>query len=112
MKYIPLDKCRNGYLYRIEARNAGVGIYNEKEKSFTINRLKGDRFLYPEYHWDTGEPYGTVKPLEEFEEAPGFKDKSNRVVSGQNKGARDGRLVSSYAPFVDVSGEVTLEGYG
>lgn len=25
-------------------------------------------FLFEEYHWDTGEPYGTAKPLEELED--------------------------------------------
>lgn len=26
--------------------------------------------MFEEYHWDTGEPYGTVKPIEEIEECP------------------------------------------
>lgn len=69
--WIPLKECKDGYLYKIAARNASYGIFNQKDNSFIISRYKfKDNYLFPEYHWDTGEPYGTVKPLEEMNKAP------------------------------------------
>lgn len=66
-----MSECKDGFLYRIKARNAGFGIYSEEEKGFIISRIKfTSNFLFTEYHWDTGAPYGTVKPLEDMGEAP------------------------------------------
>ena len=71
-KYLLLSECKDGFVYFILARNAHIGIFNEKKKTFVISRHKfGDNFLFEEDHWDTGEPYGTVKPIrliEKFEE--------------------------------------------
>jgi hypothetical protein len=66
-KWIPLEKCKDSYVYYIHARNAKVGIFNENDNGFIISRYKFDEnFLFTEYHWDTGEPYGTVKPLKKL----------------------------------------------
>lgn len=74
-QYIPLDECKDGYFYCIHARNSNGGIFSEKEKGFIISRFKfGDNFLFTEYHWDTGEPYGTVKPIKEICKAPELND--------------------------------------
>jgi len=65
---IALKDCKDGYLYRIDARNAGLGIFWKAEKSFIILRHKFfDKFLDTEGHWDTGSPYGSAKCLEELE---------------------------------------------
>jgi hypothetical protein len=69
--YIPLDQCKHGYLYRIHSRNLSYGVYNAKNKGFIGIRTKfNDRYLFEEYHWDIGEPYGTVKPKIELEKVP------------------------------------------
>lgn len=69
--WIALGQCKDGFLYIIHARNSYLGIFNAEEKSFTISRHKFSlNFLFEEYHWDTGAPYGTVKPLKELYEAP------------------------------------------
>lgn len=69
-KWIPLEKCKDGYVYYIHARNAKVGIFNENDNGFIISRHKFDKnFLFTEYHWDTGEPYGTVKPIRKLYKA-------------------------------------------
>ena len=69
--YIPMKKCKHGYLYEIDARNFVIGVYNKKIKGFLGIREKwGSRFIEAEDHWDTGEPYGTVKPLCIVEECP------------------------------------------
>jgi len=79
-KYIAMDLCKDNFIYIIAARNSHLGIYNEKEKSFFISRFKfRDNFIFEEYHWDTGEPYGTVKPLIELVAAPKFEFKEDML---------------------------------
>ena len=75
--YIPMDECKDGWLYSIAARNAVLGIYRESKIGFEIRREKfRDIFSFIEYHWDIGTVkiemmmFGTVKPIEEIEEAP------------------------------------------
>lgn len=71
--FIPISECRDGYVYYISARNAIIGIYRESTKGFIIARNKfGSIYLFEEYHWDTGEPFGTVQPWAELEKAPDF----------------------------------------
>lgn len=62
--FIKLENCINGCFYFIDARNFEYGIFVEKQKGFWGIRNKfNDTFLDLEFHWDTGEPYGTAKPL-------------------------------------------------
>lgn len=78
---IPISKCKDGYLYRIVARNASLGIWNEKNKSFSISRFKfGDNFIFEEFHWETGPPYGTARPLEELEKSPNLQSTNQMIV--------------------------------
>ena len=68
---IPLSECRNGWVYRISSRNLSFGVFVKDKNGFIGIREKfRDRYLFTEYHWDTGEPFGTVRPKEELEEAP------------------------------------------
>lgn len=70
-KYFSISSCKNGYVYKILARNGCIGVFNSQDSSFTLSRFKFSfNYLFEEYHWDTGEPYGTVKPIEEIEECP------------------------------------------
>ena len=106
--YIKVPDCKDGYLYILSARNATVGIYNESDKSFTINRLKfNDRYLFDEYHWDTGAPYGTVAPLKEIEKAPEFKNDDEKLAYLLNKAVKledeKIRLDPKYAEWVEQS---------
>jgi len=69
MDYIPIDQCKDGYLYEIDARNASIGIYQAAKKTFVISRNKfGENFLCEEDHWDYDN--GTAKPLKEIVKAP------------------------------------------
>lgn len=71
--YISLRSCKDGYLYEIQARNSWLGIFNAAEKGFIISRIKFDsNYLFTEYHWGVGQPFGTVKPTKEIEKAPVF----------------------------------------
>ena len=69
--WIPMEELQNCHLYRINARNAEYGIWIEEDKAFMISRVKcGYNILFGEDHWDTGFPYGTVKPIREICRAP------------------------------------------
>lgn len=75
MDYISLSACQDGHLYAIVARNAALGIFCAAEKGFQISREKlGRNFLFTEYHWDTGAPHGTVKPLQDLGAVPVVED--------------------------------------
>lgn len=71
-KYIPKEECKLGFVYRICSRNLAYGVYTGHEKGgFVGVREKFDSlFLFEEYHWDNGPPFGTVKPIEEVCELP------------------------------------------
>ncbi|XZE17494.1 hypothetical protein SH449x_002768 [Pirellulaceae bacterium SH449] len=78
---ITIDKCIDGWLYRIYSRNLNLGVYREHDKGFVGIRQKfGHRFLFAEYHWDTGEPFGTANPLEAICECP-IKDLREYLTS-------------------------------
>jgi hypothetical protein len=71
MQTIPLTECKHGYLYRISSRNLAFGVFNENSQGFVGIREKfGNRYLFTEFHWDTGAPFGTVHPKELLEECP------------------------------------------
>ncbi len=63
MPYIPLDQCADRRVYRLFSRNLTVGVFNAKRRGFIGIREKlGHKYLFMEYHVDTGPPYGTVRP--------------------------------------------------
>ena len=67
MIYLPKAECLHRRLYRLHSRNLRYGVYNQEKGGFIGLRTKFDStFLFQEYHWDNGPPYGTVKPLEDL----------------------------------------------
>ena len=62
------------------------GVYNEKDKGFIGIRggyTQEDRYLFTEYHWDTGEPFGTVDPkeaLEKVQDGIGITERKNQAL--------------------------------
>lgn len=82
--WLPMPELRDGALYVIDARNTHLGVWQESESGFQIARPlfeprpEGRRMVwhhrghYPfvEYHWDTGEPLGTVRPLVFVKDVP------------------------------------------
>jgi hypothetical protein len=65
--YIPMNNCKDGHLYIINARNADLGVYIEAQHCFRLRRNKFKlTYIDTEDHWDTGEPHGTVKPLKKL----------------------------------------------
>ena len=66
---IPIYKCKDGFVYRLDARNIRYGVWEEERGVFRGIREKfGVKFLDSEDHWDEGPPHGTAKPIEEIEE--------------------------------------------
>ena len=71
MEYLKPRELKDGYLYRILARNADYGVWLEDKGTFLISRFKfGDNFLFEEVHYDLSESFGTAKPLMEVEKCP------------------------------------------
>lgn len=63
--YLPLDQMRDRGVYRLRARNFSLGAFNAATKGFVGIRFKFDsEYLFEEYHYDTGAPFGTVTPIE------------------------------------------------
>ena len=70
-EHIPLAECKHGGLYRIFSRNLSLGVFNKPSQGFIGIREKfGHHYLFTEYHWDTGPPFGTVHPKELLEMVP------------------------------------------
>jgi predicted RNase H-like HicB family nuclease len=68
---IPLSECKHGYLYRISSRNLAFGVFDSTKQGFVGIREKfGHRYLFTEFHYDTGAPFGTVRPKELLEICP------------------------------------------
>ena len=79
MEYLKMNQLKPGYLYEIDARNAGYGIWIPRKGSFIISRIKfGLNFLCEEDHWDS-ENNGTAKPIKEIEKSP-FSDNDINIT--------------------------------
>lgn len=68
--YIKMEDLKDGFLYRILARNAAYGVWVADRKGFVISRWKfGDNFTFVEFHYDC-ENFATAQPVEEIEKSP------------------------------------------
>ena len=81
MIYLKIPELKDGYTYRVSARNASFGIWRKSKNSFIISRWKfGANYIFEEYHYDTGAPFGTVNPLEEIEKSPFVPEKDTEKI--------------------------------
>lgn len=60
--YIKLEDCKKGFLYKIFSRNLSHGVFDGSTGFIGIRNKFGCDYLFTEYHWDTGPPFGTVHP--------------------------------------------------
>lgn len=68
---IPLQDCEDRFAYKISSRNLIFGVFNVKNSGFIGIREKfGEEYLFTEYHYDTGSPFGTVIPKEKLIKLP------------------------------------------
>lgn len=71
LPYLRKDELVDGAFYRITCRNANVGVWRKDQQGFEIPREKfGSHYLFVEYHWDNGPPFGTSRPWERLEDLP------------------------------------------
>lgn len=63
---IPLSDCVDRHIYALGSRNLVLGVFRKGTNGFVGIREKfGDFYLFEEYHWDCGPPYGTVTVYED-----------------------------------------------
>ena len=70
---IPVEEIEVGCAYRIHARNGGIGVATGRndDLGYRLHRVKFDRhFLFVEYDWSRGEPFGTAIPLQRIDAVP------------------------------------------
>jgi hypothetical protein len=73
----PRDEVELGRAYVIHARNGGIGIAvtTEEKLGYRLHREKfGTHFLFDEWDWDEGEPFGTAIPLRRLDADPPSDD--------------------------------------
>ncbi len=68
VQHLKVDELVDRGVYRVVARNFGLGVYNAKTQEFMGVREKfGSRYVFGEYHWDPGMDgngaYGTALPV-------------------------------------------------
>jgi hypothetical protein len=62
-----MKDLKNGYLYKIIARNGCYGIWCSETQGFAISRIKfHDNYTFEEHHHDC-EAFATAQPIEEEE---------------------------------------------
>ena len=64
MDCIKMVDCIAGGVYKIHSRNLGVGVYDGKQGFIGIREKFKREYLFTEYHYEQGPPYGTVHPKE------------------------------------------------
>ncbi len=96
--YIKMEDLKDGYLYKIIARNASYGIWRSETKGFTISRIKFyDNFAFEEYHYDC-ESFATAQPIEKIEKSPfDPKDLHGETYVSEKDGKKYWRFVNEDA---------------
>lgn len=67
--YIPIKDLVVGRVYKLNARNLRVGVYDGLE-FVGIREKFGSRFLDIERHWDADSSFGTAYPIEDLGSIP------------------------------------------
>ena len=55
--------CKKGRVYEIQSRNLSYGVFDGKYGFIGIREKFGNRYLFTEYHYEQGAPFGTVTPF-------------------------------------------------
>lgn len=74
---VPLEDIVIGRAYVIHARNGGVGVAVSEggHRGYRLHREKfGNHFLFIEYDWGEGPPFGTAIPLGVIDAEPPSDD--------------------------------------
>lgn len=76
-----------GHLYKIRSRNLSSGVYDGKGGFTGIRQKFGSRYLFTEYDWDNGPPFGTVVVKEDLGPVPEGIEISEGTWSGSGDAA-------------------------
>jgi len=88
--YLRKEQCIHRHVYRINSRNLAYGAYNEQTGGFNGIREKfGRYYIFEEYHWDNGPPFGTVHPQEDL----GLLPEGIEAVESLGTETKEGRRV-------------------
>lgn len=86
---IPVEAIEPGRAYIIHARNGGAGIalYVDGHLGYRLHREKfGRHFLFIEWDWAQGPPFGTAIPLRLIDEPPpGYQPAEDPVEDGESQ---------------------------
>lgn len=61
---------KKGHLYQIRSRNLPYGVYDGRGGFIGIREKFASLFLFTEYDWDNGPPFGTVTVQEDLGPTP------------------------------------------
>lgn len=67
---IPLSACQKGHIYELHSRNLARGVFDGETGFVGIRTKFGSRYLFTEYHHETGPPHGTALPLHHLDVLP------------------------------------------
>lgn len=83
---VPLDQCVARRLYKLMSRNLVLGVFNGVTGFIGIREKFRHEYLFTEYHWDTGPPFGTVSGVEDtgVELPPNIELSEHSGVSDDN----------------------------
>lgn len=73
MNYLPIDKCKKGFVYQLESRNLLYGVFDGGHGFIGIREKFDSKFLFKEYHYDSP-TFATAKPILEIEQLPEWID--------------------------------------
>lgn len=98
-EFIKLSECKNRRVYRIHSRNLSFGVFDGERGFIGIREKFNSLYLFKEYHWDTGPPFGTVRPLEDTQiDLPEEIECSELGDGGRSKDKKTGRYVDFDIP--------------
>jgi hypothetical protein len=104
---IQRNQCKNRQLYRIRSRNLIFGVFHEENGGFFGLRKKFNyTYVFEEYHWGNGPPYGTVKPIEEM---PETLPESIALAADLGSICSECKVPCAYIKFPDGEREKTYE---
>ncbi len=70
-EYIKMQDLKDGYIYKIIARNTKYGVWIKEKNGFMISRWKfNSNYLFIEFHWDFDDLVGTAKPIKLIDKFP------------------------------------------
>lgn len=79
---ISLKECQRRHVYRLVSRNLTFGVFDGLDGFIGIRCKFGNRYLFKEFHWEQGPPFGTVRPLEDL----GLIPEELEVIEGRTEG--------------------------